>query len=185
MFHGRGETFGDGWRVSTGMGPTIFFITLVLALGVFMPMLAVRYARDKHRHAERMLAIEKGAAIPPFEPEGAPWTPRVYLLRGLIWLFSGIGLAVFLLGVSQVQPGNFDGRIERIRRVQELRSQGVPESELQQIPNASREGRLPAAFALAGLIPKGVGLAYLIFYFCERKNLSPPVAVRNHPPIEG
>jgi preprotein translocase subunit YajC len=79
-------------------------------------------------HKERMAAIEKGLELPPLPVE--PCTvqarlanPRRNLLKGLVWLFIGLGV----LGA--------------------LGAQGDTEE------------------AYWGLIPAGIGLAYLIYYF--------------------
>ena len=71
-----------------------FFLALVL-LGY---ALYLRFRRRELRHKERMAAIEKGVALPDLTDIEAG--PRIYLLRGMIWLLSGITLSVFLLVLS-------------------------------------------------------------------------------------
>jgi hypothetical protein len=115
-----------------------------------------------------MAAIEKGAELPAEPPDKVPipWSPRVYLLRGLVWLFTGIGLAVFLLGIS-LSVGSHQETIEdRLLRAQNLRREGAPEDEVKQLINSKEPVRkdFPEGFALIGLIPIGVGLAYIIYY---------------------
>jgi hypothetical protein len=104
-----------------------------IVFGCSIAIVAI-YTQYRHRkdafalyHQERMAAIEKGIELPP-APEGLlseeekPAHPRRQLLKGLIWLFIGIGLMVALWAES---------------------------------------GRDEAWF---GLIPAGIGLAYLIYY---------------------
>jgi hypothetical protein len=120
-----------------------------------------------------MAALEKGAELPaePVEKAPAPWSPRIYLLRGLVWLFTGIGLAVFLFGMS-VTIGSRQETIEdRLWRVQNLRRNGATEDEIKQLLNSKEPVRkdFPEGLALIGLIPIGVGLAYIIYYRGEDK----------------
>lgn len=100
-----------------------------------------RVARLEYRHKERLAAIDKGLELPPdgLDPELDPRHRRPrYLLRGLVWLFSGLGFGTFLYTVAD-----------------------------------------PDVSTLA-LIPAGIGLAYLIFYFVEGKRESAAVL----PPVE-
>src|SRR5690242_18376366 len=105
------ETLGAGWK-SQGKGDcdmsgdTPVVIIMVMLIGAVAAILIVgltlRYRRRELQHKERLAAMEKGAPLPAltdFE-QRAPWTPRMYLLRGLMWLFGGIGLTLFLLAVS-------------------------------------------------------------------------------------
>lgn len=75
-------------------------ISIVLGIGVAMLAIYLSYRKRKEvfalHHQERMLAIEKGMELPPL-PEGlledsaAPYNPRRHLLKGLVWLFVGLG----------------------------------------------------------------------------------------------
>ena len=70
----------------------------ITAACIFIFALYMRFRRRELQHKERLAAIEKGVGLPElndFEPG-----PRIYLLRGMIWLFSGLTLLVFLVGVS-------------------------------------------------------------------------------------
>jgi hypothetical protein len=145
------------------------------ATAVISWSLLLRYRRRELQHKERLLALEKGAPPPALTDveSRAPWTPRLYLLRGLIWLFTGIGLTVFLVGVA-ITTNRPRSAAERIREAQVLKNfQGATEEQVRQVQDdmTAREG-LPIGFALVGLIPIGVGLAYLIFYSREGKNLA-------------
>ncbi|MCZ7635316.1 MAG: DUF6249 domain-containing protein [Verrucomicrobia bacterium] len=104
-----------------------------IVFGCAIAMLAVytnyRKRRDIYTlyHQERMAAIDKGVDVPPlpevfFAEDVKPYTPRRNLLKGLIWLFVGLGAIIALRGVDEPEVAWF------------------------------------------GLIPAGIGLAYLIYY---------------------
>lgn len=156
------------------MAPEMFFTVLVLtAAGIIIWSLNIRYRRQELRHKERMSALEKGAQLPaePAETPPAPWSPRVYLLRGLIWLFSGIGLSTFLLGLSLSIGSRPETLEDRLWVAQRLRSNGAPEEEVKQYLSESKGSmrrEIPEGVALIGLIPMGVGIAYLIYYRGEQ-----------------
>ena len=85
--------------------PAVFVMVItvtftVLSAIVIICALAFRHRRRERQHKERLAAIDKGAPLPALTDieQRAPWTPRVYLLRGMMWLFSGIGLTLFLAG---------------------------------------------------------------------------------------
>lgn len=159
------------------MGPEVVIMLMVLsAAAIIVWALVLRYKRQEMRHKERMVAIEKGAELPaePLERRPAPWSPRIYLLRGLIWLFTGAGLSAFLLGLSLTIVGHPERLEDRLWRAQNLRHNGATEEEIKQYLNQSQNqsaprNEFPAGFALIGLIPMGVGLAYLIYYRGENQ----------------
>ena len=119
------------------------------AIAVFIPIVAIfmsllipivyaitdyRRRRDivEAHHKERLAGIERGMEIPPlpeefFKPLEKNGRPR-HLLTGMVWLFVGIGVGLFLYSVA---------------------------------------GHDVAAL---GLIPAGVGLAFLVYYFVEGRN---------------
>jgi len=122
------------------------------AIAVFIPIVAIvmslsipivyaitdyRRRRDivEAHHKERLAGIERGMEIPPlpeafFKPLGRVERPR-HLLTGMIWLFIGIAVFLFLGAVAD------------------------------------------SSVAYLGLIPAGVGAAFLIYYFVEgRKELA-------------
>ena len=147
----------------------LFIFVIIVTAIVLLPAVFLRYRKELLRHKERMAALEKGAALPVFPAESGPWTPRLYLLRGLIWLFSGVGLTFFLFGVS-LTANRVESVESRLWHVQDLRQRGVPEEQLKKIEDSPREqAGLPIGFALIGLIPIGVGLAYTVFYLGEKK----------------
>jgi hypothetical protein len=153
-------------------------ILAVCLLGFGLAALAFRHRRAELRHKERLLAMEKGMELPaePFGPS-APWSPRVHLLRGLLWLFTGVALAVTCLGISLTsRPVS---AATRIAQAQSLRSRGATEEEVRQYfrEAANRKGGPSPGVAFLGLIPSAVGLAYLVFYRGES------AARRNEPPV--
>ena len=148
---------------------------LILVVGaVVIWSLMLRYRRRELQHKERLAALEKGMQLP--ESIGAPpeWSARPYLLKGMMWLFGGIALAVFLAGISMSmdRPPSVE---ERLRRARNLRNMGASEEEIRRVENdPTPQDRMTEAMALLGLVPIGVGLAYLIYYRVESKNAQPP-----------
>ncbi len=71
-------------------------VAILMPIGIIA---VVAHFKGKERemiHRERMAALEKGLQ-PPVESEpsafsGRPPAPRNYLLRGLVWLFVGLGI---------------------------------------------------------------------------------------------
>jgi len=160
------------------MQPPAVFVTIVL-IGAFALIFLVLYQRHRNQqmfHQERLAALEKGAAVPA-APVPAPWSPRVYLLRGLIWSFGGAALFIFLLGVAAShRPESAQEMAWHAKQVSDTLN--IPLDQARQIveKDQAERGDMPAALALLGLIPLGVGLAYLVFYYSDpaRKELAPP-----------
>lgn len=82
---------------------------LGIVFGVAVAIVAIlaahraRVTRLEHRHRERIAAIDKGLELPPEtpDPELDPRHRRPrYLLRGLVWLFSGLAFTLFLYRVA-------------------------------------------------------------------------------------
>jgi len=83
-------------------------IAIILGIAVAMLALFLNYQKRKQMfalyHQERMAAIEKGVELPPL-PDALltedgkplqPYNPRRHLLKGLAWLFVGLGAGVGL-----------------------------------------------------------------------------------------
>jgi hypothetical protein len=114
-------------------------IAIILGIGIAMLAIFLSYRRRKETfalyHQERMAALDKGVELPPLPDfllsengkSVGPYNPRRLLLKGLVWLFIGIGL-----GLALWQTVSLD-------------------------------------WALFSLIPIGIGLAHLIYYFVEGK----------------
>jgi hypothetical protein len=151
--------------------PAVFVMVIsvtfaVLSATVIICALAFRHRRRELQHKERLAAIEKGAPLPALTDIElrAPWTPRVYLLRGMMWLFSGIGLTLFLAGLAaSTSTGSVE---ERVMAAQRLKERGATDEQVRAVQN---DTILPPGFALIGLVPIGVGLAYLLSYRLENK----------------
>ncbi len=154
-------------------GTDILVFLVIMAVIVVLPSLFIRFKRQQLRHLERMAALEKGAQL-PLEPleSNAPFSPRVYLLRGLIWLFSGIAALIFLAGlaITNIETDSLDVRLWQADR---MRQSGLPEEQWKKLINdpPAPHHRIPIGLALIGLVPIGVGFAYLIFYTGERKQV--------------
>lgn len=156
-------------------GPDILVFLVIMAVIIVLPSLFLRYKKQTLRHRERMLALEKGAQL-PLEPleMNAPFSPRTYLLRGLIWLFTGIAGGIFLAGLAltAIDTDSLDTKIWRAER---LRQSGLPEDQWKKLLDETPQSRqhIPTGMALIALVPIGVGFAYLIFYAGERKREAP------------
>jgi uncharacterized protein DUF6249 len=164
-------------REKSTMGPeSVLAFMVAAAAAIIIWSLVLRYKRQEMRHKERMSALEKGSDIASLnlnEKEPAPWSPRVYLLRGLIWLFTGIGLSVFLLGLSLTIGSQTETLEDKLWRAQNLRRQGATEDEIKQYLNdrsKQTERKMPEGLSLIGLIPIGVGLSYLVYYRKEQNS---------------
>jgi hypothetical protein len=160
------------------MPPQQFALTLaLLALLFVVAWLFFRYKKQQLLHQERMTALEKGAAPPVLSDlekhNGAGL--RVYLLRGMIWLSTGITLTVFLAAavVTSHRPMDLEQQLWRTQRLKEL---GATEEQIRQelARQPSRRGP-PVGLALIGMVPAGVGLAYLVFYRSEKQRALPQV----------
>ncbi|HTT64246.1 MAG TPA: hypothetical protein VMG35_20485 [Bryobacteraceae bacterium] len=160
--------------------PTIFAVIVLLgALALLLLLLNLRHRKEQMLHQERMAALEKGVAVPEGR-EPAPWSPRVYLLRGLIWTFGGAAVVICLLGLAAAsrRPPSAESLAWSAQNVS--RALDIPLDQARQIvekDRAAHEQGMPAGVALLGLIPLGVGLAYLVFYYSdparpERKELA-------------
>lgn len=149
----------------------IFFFALLTSTALYY-----RHKKVELVHKERMAAMEKGVALPVFPPEEFPSDPaRRYLLSGMIWLFSGAALATFLFTLSATMPQHSVVTMqERQAKIEELRKLGAPDFELRRViyDEGRRDPQIPIGIGTVGLVPMGVGIAYLIFFFVERKKYS-------------
>src|SRR5438046_1841018 len=98
--------FGAG-NVEGTLALTIPIIAIVMSLAIPIVAIITDFAKRRKiyelHHKERLATIEKGVELPPLPVEliGAypKGRPR-YLLRGLIWLFVGLGIMVVLFGFT-------------------------------------------------------------------------------------
>src|SRR5215510_6852767 len=121
-------------------------LVFLAAVGVFVYALYLRFRRRELQHRERMAALEKGVALPDLTDIEAG--PRIYLLRGMIWLLSGIALSVFLVGLSATMrfPKSAEQRFREANTIARL---GGTAEQIQQAQNdTSGPDRLPYAVSL-------------------------------------
>jgi len=142
-------------------------IALAMAMLIVVLALYLRYRKHQMFHKERLAALEKGVPVPAaYTP--APWSPRVYLLRGLLWALGGVALTVFLLSValSTQRPRTIEDTLWRAKNLANSAGISIDEAKkaIEKDQNSQQEG-MPSGMALLGLIPISVGAAYLIFYY--------------------
>jgi hypothetical protein len=145
----------------------MFFFVAIFGVTV---LLNNRFRVRELEHKEKLAALEKGVDLPA--QQSAPWTPRTYLLHGMIWLFAGLAsvFAIFAIAATSTRPPSVE---DKLRAVSDARVRGATPEEIQMLlnePSRNREG-MPVGLAMLGLIPVGVGLAYLIFYRVETRKL--------------
>jgi len=146
-------------------------LLLFLATVLVMAAMATRFKQRELQHRERMAALEKGGALPPLsEPASQPasFNPRTLLLRGLLWLFTGIAITIVMAGVALLGQHEEPAWV-RVSQANNARNMGASEAQILQIINDRRPDGPNPGIALIGLIPIGVGLAYLITYRTERR----------------
>jgi hypothetical protein len=158
------------------MQPEHVMTVLILSVGaVIFYSLLMRYRKRELQHKERLAALEKGLPLPELQEERPVWSPRPYLLRGMMWLFGGIAIAVFLAAIAG-STSRIPRLEDRMWRAQNLRKMGATDEQIQKVENdVTPENGMPVSMALLGLVPIGVGLAYLIYYRVESKHTLPSV----------
>ena len=147
----------------------VFFVLSVVVIVVVA--LVLRHRREYMVHQERMAAIDKGAPIPS-GPEPAPWSPRVFLLRGLIWSFSGVAVVIALLGISWATVRTVQPSAVWVAQDSKAVSErlGIPIDQARQMvekDQAAETRGMPVGVAVLGVLPLAVGLAYLVFYYTD------------------
>lgn len=156
-----------------GGGEIVLVFVLVGAAVLVGWVLTLSFKRRELQHRETLAAIEKGAPPPDLGRRDGVGAPRVYLLKGLIWLYAGLAMTVFLAAFWSTswdrQP-----MTDRVREAEELRLLGYSSEEIKGLilPNTGPTPDFPLGLCLVGLVPVGVGLAYLSFYRAEIRNAS-------------
>jgi hypothetical protein len=152
------------------MEAALFFTVIFIFVGTIVVVtLNNRFRERELEHKETIAALEKGVPLPV--RQSAPWTARTYLLHGMIWLFAGLAaiIAVSAVAATARRPVTIE---ERLTSVTDARARGATPAELEVLLHAPREEeRIPMGLALLGLIPVGIGLAYLVFYRVESRKL--------------
>lgn len=94
-------------------------VAIVMGIGIAMLAIVLQYRKRKETfalyHQERMAALEKGVELPPLpdfllSDDGRPprpYHPRRHLLKGLVWLFIGVGLGLALWATADWEPALF------------------------------------------------------------------------------
>ncbi|HEY1756519.1 MAG TPA: DUF6249 domain-containing protein [Bryobacteraceae bacterium] len=147
----------------------VFFPIVIAMAGSIFFALHLRYRRRVLQHQERMAALEKGTPLPELrEEQPSHWPGRIYLLRGMMWLFSGIAIVAFLSAMSfySLRGPSLESRLSRARN---LKAMGATDEQIRQAENEPTRDAMPGGVALLGLVPIGIGLAYLIYYRVEEK----------------
>jgi hypothetical protein len=122
------------------MEVTVFAVALV-AYVAFRQWL--RHQRRVMLHRERLVAVEKGTALPAAEQEAqrSSWNiERILLLAGLSWISVGLGAFVVLSALVQ---GAASGH--------------------------SAASELPPGIQWIGVAPVGIGLSHLVVYLIEKR----------------
>lgn len=148
-----------------------FFAMLWMTIVAAAIIAAALYWRFKNRelqHRERLIALEKGVELPTLGASAAPpWTPRVYLLRGMIWLFTGIAICASVPFIAIGTERHTEAWI-RVGEANRAKANGASDEQVKEIMMDRGSRGMPPGIGLIGLIPMGVGLAYLITYRAER-----------------
>ena len=159
----------------------VFLLLLISILTVIIVQLILRHRDQQMLHRERMAALEKGVDVPLAAPLRV--SPRLHLLRGLMWTFASLGLVIFLLGMTwATEKPTYNLNITY--NAHELEKLGVPQQEARKLAEQDAKARaqgMPEGYALFGLIPMGVGIAYLVFYYSEESRRRAEIA-RSEPP---
>jgi hypothetical protein len=153
------------------MQAEVFFAFVFLfVVAIVVVSLNNRFRVRELEHKEKLAAIEKGAELPVVQ-SAAPWTPRTYLLHGMIWLFAGLASMAAIIGIAatSIRPVPMENRLFAVT---DARSRGATPEEIEMLLKAPHmEERIPIGLGLLGLIPVGIGMAYLVFYRVESKKL--------------
>src|ERR1017187_9405848 len=147
----------------------VYLCFILAALVVVVVVLYLRHGSLQMLHQERMAALEKGVPVPVARTL-APWSPRVYLLRGLIWSASGLAIMICLLGlaVTSHRPASAESLAYSTWSISQR--YGISRDEARQIAEkdqATEQRGMPFS------VPLGVGLAYLVFYYGDESRKSP------------
>jgi hypothetical protein len=85
-------------------------IAVIMSLAIPIVAIITDFAKRRKvyelHHKERLAAIEKGVELPPLPVELIGAAPRGrprYLLRGLVWLFTGLGILIALAGITRTE----------------------------------------------------------------------------------
>ena len=160
----------------------LFTAGIMLAMGLGLLFLGLRAHQAQNLHQERLAAIEKGIDIKPIL-EGAGMTPafahRLYLLRGLVWIATGLALAAMLAVLAPFLDDSSNAQVQlekKLIRANTLKNIGATEAQIAAMEaeiarQAQRRRPDKMLLCVLGLLPAAVGAAYLIFYALEEKRV--------------
>ena len=151
------------------MATVILSVILVMGALLVMAAMALRYKKRELQHKEWLVAMEKGAATTGVSERAAtpPWTPRSYLLRGLMWLFTGTILTAFLIAAALIR--DYTPASIRVEQAVVAKNNGATPEQVRAIMEDRTSGPpVRRLLWIVGLIPAGVGVSYLIAYRVER-----------------
>jgi hypothetical protein len=146
------------------------FVVLAV-VGLVAWFLKLRFRRRELQHQEWMAAVEKGVPLPELgDLETGMDGLRTYLLRGLIWLACGITVTIFLAALWGTTEKSYSTDVW-IRQVQQLREIGLSPGRIELAVGSYPIGRqrFPLGLCWIGLVPAGIGVAYLAFYRIEKQ----------------
>ena len=147
---------------------TVGFV-IVAVTGLVAYFMTLRFRRRELQHKEWMAAIEKGVPLPELNGlETSMGGSRAYLLKGMVWLACGVSLMLFLsVWTSTGQPPSVE---TKVREAQQLRELGYTDQQILGMTSVQRARPIfPIGLSLIGLVPAGVGVAYLVFHRLESR----------------
>jgi len=136
--------------------------------------LVLRHQKELLQHRERMAALEKGLPTESATAHSSLPPHRIYFLRGMIWLFTGLALLAFLtvfFAATATNPVGDDLGF-RLMHEKHLRELGATDEQVRQAMKQMTERRPdgpPIQLGMIGLVPAAVGVAYLLFYRAEQR----------------
>ena len=81
--------------------PSVFMLAAVIGIGIWLHF---AHRRRELLSRERLALIQQGKELPAgLLIDSAPPTRLGYLLRSLIWLSIGVGMAVFFLAMASIE----------------------------------------------------------------------------------
>ena len=155
-------------RDDTFVALTVGFV-IVAVTGLVAYFMTLRFRRRELQHKEWMAAIEKGVPLPALDAlETSMGGSRTYLLRGMVWLACGLTLMLFLsVWTSTGQPPSVE---TKLREAQQLRELGYTDQQIRGLAAVERPRPIfPIGLSLIGLVPAGIGVAYLVFHRLESR----------------
>jgi hypothetical protein len=148
---------------------TVGFV-IVAVTGLVAYFMTLRFRRRELQHKEWMAAIEKGVPLPELDGlETSMGGSRAYLLKGMVWLACGLTLMLFLsVWTSTGQPPSVE---TKVREAQQLRELGYTDQQIRGVVASNQRAHpiFPIGLSLIGLVPAGIGVAYLVFHRLESR----------------